>query len=157
MPISMTLTRITRLGPTTTATRSSRRTMTWSLTYFLAQQHLDQLICYYQDLAGMPRDMELGEEALGQRLSRHSTWATVPTPSPAPKAKKLAKEWYEFMNSTHVEVADVARTGQKAGRCSPKETAEIAAAKSRGGNDGNRQTASSSKCKRSQGGQFPAR
>jgi hypothetical protein len=90
------------------------RTMTWALTYFLAQQRLDQLLKYYQELAAMPRDMELGEEALAAVFAKAFDLGDGADALNGPKAKELAQKWYEFLlRDTHVEVAEVKTLAKK--------------------------------------------
>src|SRR5262249_44605417 len=40
------------------------RTMTWALSYYLAETHLDELMAYFQELDKLPRDMEFDDEIL---------------------------------------------------------------------------------------------
>jgi hypothetical protein len=89
------------------------RTMTWSLTYFLAQQKLDQLLSYYQELEKMPRDMELGEEALAALFAKAFDLGEGPAGMSSDKAHALALEWYRFMKDTHLEVAEVLTIAKK--------------------------------------------
>lgn len=106
------------------------RTMTWSLTYFLAQQRLDQLLRYYKELAGMPRDMEIGEEALAALFVKSFDLGEGPEGLNSVKAKQLAQKWYEYMTrDTHVEVAQVLALAKKREETRVKKLKEIAEAK----------------------------
>ncbi len=106
------------------------RTMTWSLTYFLAQQYLDQLLRYYQELAAMPRDMELGEDALAALFVKAFDLGEGSAGIGSAKAKDLARKWYEYMSrDTHLEVAQVLALAKKREEARVKKLQEIAAAK----------------------------
>lgn len=106
------------------------RTMTWSLTYFLAQQRLDQLLGYYRALASMPRDMELGEEALAAIFVKAFDLGDGPDALSGAKAKELARKWYEFMTrDTHLEVAEVKTLAKAREEARVKKLKEIAQAK----------------------------
>src|SRR5207302_5690237 len=66
------------------------RTMTWALTYFLAEGgHLDQLMAYYQELGNLPRDMEFDDEILMGCFARAFKLGDQANPSqPKPDALK---------------------------------------------------------------------
>src|SRR5206468_3880435 len=78
------------------------RTMSWSLTYFLAQKHLDHLMRYYQALAALPRDMEFGEDALLNLFVRSFELGSAN----GDEFRKLAREWFSHTADTHVEVQE---------------------------------------------------
>jgi hypothetical protein len=40
------------------------RTLAWSLVYYLANYHLDQLMAYFQQLSVMPRDLEMDDQTM---------------------------------------------------------------------------------------------
>ncbi len=67
------------------------RAATWSLMYFLATQHLDNLERYFQLLGRMPRDLELDDEALWECFARAFD-ANDPATRDA-KLSALANEW----------------------------------------------------------------
>jgi hypothetical protein len=81
------------------------RTMSWSLTYFLAQKHLDGLMRYYQELAGMPRDLELSSDALRGAFYRAFDLGD-PSQADNSRSQQLAREWYHFLDDAQLEVVD---------------------------------------------------
>jgi hypothetical protein len=81
------------------------RTMTWALTYYLAEQHLDKLVDYYQQLGNLPRDMEFDEEILTGCFARAFKLGDKDNPNqPRSEALKgLAKDWYDYMSQVQLE------------------------------------------------------
>jgi Protein of unknown function (DUF1570) len=80
------------------------RTMAWSLTYFLAQKHLDHLLRYYRELSTLPRDMDLGADALLDVFVRSFDLGSADSN----EFRKLAQEWFGFTLDTAngIEVAE---------------------------------------------------
>jgi hypothetical protein len=78
------------------------RTMTWALTYYLAEMHLDKLMDYYKQLDNLPRDMEFDDEILMGCFSRAFKLGEQGNPSqPKPDAfKHFAADWYKFLADT---------------------------------------------------------
>jgi hypothetical protein len=105
------------------ATWTKARTMTWALTYYLAEEHLEELLAYYQELASLPRDMEFDEEILMGCFARAFKISDSVNPNqPKPEAlKKLGTSWFRFMGDVQLEnlqaqkEADEARASKKAG------------------------------------------
>ena len=75
------------------------RTMTWSLTYFLAETNLEGLRRYYQELAKLPRDMAFDEPILMECFARAFGLTESGKPHEVNRAKleQLAFNWYSMM------------------------------------------------------------
>src|SRR5205807_2618138 len=82
------------------------RTMSWALTYFLAQQKRDGLLNYYHELAGMPRDLQFDDDILLLTFARAFGLEDVARPNQIDgiKFSALANKWYAFMKEAPVEV-----------------------------------------------------
>lgn len=85
------------------------RTLSWSLTYFLAQRRLDGLLRYFQELSNMPRDLDLDETALIGCFARafDLTDKSKPNELNPTQVRELSQKWYESMNDIHIEVPEV--------------------------------------------------
>jgi hypothetical protein len=98
------------------------RTMTWALTYYLVEEHLEKLLAYYQELASLPRDMEFDDEILLGCFARAFKIGDSLNPN-QPKQEalhRLGMEWYKFMGDAQLEnlqaqkEADEARSAKRA-------------------------------------------
>jgi hypothetical protein len=69
------------------------RTLSWSLAYFLANTDPAGLLRYYQELAGLPRELELDDAALQGCFAR--SFNLTDTSS----ANRLASQWYKYIGS----------------------------------------------------------
>jgi hypothetical protein len=85
-----------------TALRKAR-TVTWSLTYFLAQQKLDGLRRYFTELSKLPRDVELDDTILLNSFARAFGCVDGNSKVDDAKLKKLADEWYGYYSSVYFE------------------------------------------------------
>jgi hypothetical protein len=76
--------------------------MSWSLTYFLAQRHKQELMNYFQELSSLPRDLEFDQEVLLGCFARAMNIAdpTKPRGFNVEKMNALAKEWQTFIKNT---------------------------------------------------------
>jgi len=99
------------------------RTMTWALTYYLAETHFDELLAYYQELAALPRDMDFDGEILMGCFARAFKIADPANPN-QPKADalhRLGMDWYRHMAEVRLEnkeaqvEADDFRNSKKSG------------------------------------------
>jgi len=79
------------------------RTVSWSLTYFLAQRHLDGLRQYFTELSKMPRDIELDDTVLLGCFARALGCVDGNNKVDEAKLKALANEWYGYWASQHFE------------------------------------------------------
>ena len=79
------------------------RTVTWSLTYFLAQRHLEGLRHYFTELSKMPRDIELDDTVLLGCFARAFGCVDGNNKVDQGKLKALANEWYGYWASAHFE------------------------------------------------------
>jgi len=104
------------------------RTMTWALTFFLFETHLDELMAYYQELGSLPRDMEFDDEILMGCFARAFKIADSANPN-QPKQDalhRLGMDWYKYLADTQLEniqglkEADEARTKKAAGKRNTK-------------------------------------
>ena len=100
------------------------RTMTWALTYYLAEVRLDELMAYFKELGNLPRDMEFDEEILMGCFVRAFKLGDQNNPNqPRPDAlKRLAADWYSYLGNAQLE-NDQAMDEAKEARDSKKNKA----------------------------------
>jgi hypothetical protein len=92
------------------------RTMTWALMYYLGEVHLDELMAYFKQLGELPRDMEFDDEILMGCFVRAFKLADQNNPN-QPRAdalKRLAADWYSFMDNTQLENEQALREAEDA-------------------------------------------
>jgi hypothetical protein len=84
------------------------RTMTWSLTYYLARRQLPGLLRYLEELNKLPRDMEFDDEVLLGCFLRAFQLNRENDPGEIDKAKfnEFAKDWYQMIQYTPPEVQE---------------------------------------------------
>ena len=82
----------------------------WALTYYLAKSRLSDLKKFYDELAQMPRDLELSPEVLEQAFAR-ALDLLDPSGEKLDKAKveKFEADWAKYMNFANLTV----ETGEK--------------------------------------------
>ena len=87
------------------------RTMAWALTYFLARQKREGLLRYYEELAGMPRDMEFDEDVLLRVFARAFGLVDVNKPNEMDETKvaAFARSWYQFIDAQPQQPQEVFR------------------------------------------------
>src|SRR5262249_4243964 len=71
------------------------RTMSWSLTYFLAERKTEGLMRYFEELNNMPRDIEFDDGALLACFGRALDLMDLSSPNQVDSGKlgRLANEW----------------------------------------------------------------
>jgi hypothetical protein len=89
------------------------RTVTWALTYFLAQQKLDGLRHYFAELSKMPRDIELDDKVLLDCFARAFGCVDANNKVNDAELKKLANEWYGYWQNVHFESESTMREIRK--------------------------------------------
>jgi hypothetical protein len=85
-----------------TALRKAR-TAAWSLTYYLAQRHLDGLRRYFTELSKMPRDLELDDTILLNCFARSFGCVDGNNKVDDGKLTELARSWYAYWDNVHFE------------------------------------------------------
>lgn len=95
------------------AAKAKARAASWALTYFLAQKRLDGLQRYYQELAKMPRDLELDDEVLIGCFARAFGCVDANQKVDAEKLGGLAKQWFDYMQVVMLESEEVLQEIQK--------------------------------------------
>ncbi|MCS6851044.1 MAG: DUF1570 domain-containing protein [Gemmataceae bacterium] len=77
------------------------RTQAWALAYFLAQRHLGELLRYYQELATLPRDLEMDDETLLGCFARAFQLENPARPGTidGDKLGRLAAEWHQYISN----------------------------------------------------------
>jgi hypothetical protein len=107
--------RLANVGGTQQALMTKAHTMSWSLVYFLAQKRFDGLMRYFEELNKQPRDVELDEETLMACFARALDLVDASNPNqPNPnKLAALAKEWYQYIHYTPLEVKEALDDGAK--------------------------------------------
>jgi Protein of unknown function (DUF1570) len=87
------------------------RIMAWALTFYLAQNHCDGLIRYYQELANMPRDLKFDREALLGAFARAFNLGEPGNPSTLDRSKAdvFARKWYAHIKNAVIEVDTLRR------------------------------------------------
>jgi hypothetical protein len=111
------------------------RTMAWSLTYFLAQQKLDGLLRYYEELASAPRDMELDDDILLSMFARAFGLQDINNPGQldVAKATDFARKWYKFIDDMPQEVMDAYTKANEKPKQTPRQNAPANAGGGYGG------------------------
>jgi hypothetical protein len=91
------------------------RTMSWSLTFFLMNRKLDQLLRYFQELNALPRDLEFDADTLTLTFARAFDLVESSNAGQVNEQKldQLAKEWYDFIDLTPIESSEAMRDAVK--------------------------------------------
>jgi hypothetical protein len=84
------------------------RTMAWSLTFFLMNRKIDNLMRYFQELNALPRDLEFDPDTLTLTFARAFDLVDSSTGGQVNEAKlnQLAEEWYAFIDLTPIESSE---------------------------------------------------
>jgi len=92
--------RVTRLAATKQA-----RTLAWGAAYYFSKQKLDNLTRYYQELAKLPRDLELDEDVLLLTFAKAFDLLESPNSLKVDdrKFKALAQDWDSFLGKWPVD------------------------------------------------------
>jgi hypothetical protein len=96
------------------------RTTAWALTYYLAQKRLPGLMRYFQEVAALPRDLEVDGKTLLAAFARAFDVANATQDDIDPaKFEEFAKNWVAFMKGVvtpgvelHLELPDSVTGGQ---------------------------------------------
>jgi hypothetical protein len=91
------------------------RTLAWSLTYFLANKRLDNLLRYFQELSKLPRDLEFDDPVLLLTFARAFDLVDPRNPDRVDQSKldALASDWHNYVRKTPLEVAEAIRQVHK--------------------------------------------
>jgi len=94
---------------------SKARTMSWALTYFLAQKKLDGLLRYFDELSRLPRDLDLDEDTLRLAFARSFDLVSPAQPNQvdATKAARLAAEWQDYILRVPLEYESAIKEAKK--------------------------------------------
>lgn len=77
----------------------------WALTYYLAKNRIPELRKFYQELAQMPRDMELSPEVLEQAFGRaFGLFDATGEKLDKTKVEKFESDWTKYMNFANLTV-----------------------------------------------------
>lgn len=81
------------------------RTMSWSLTYYLAKQKWQGLLRYFAELSRLPRDLDFDDDVLLMAFARAFDLIDPAKPNEIDenKFRNLASEWYSFINLEPLE------------------------------------------------------
>ena len=84
------------------------RTLAWALAYFLAQRELPSLRRYYQELASLPRELELDETALLGCFARAFGLEDAKNPNGVDEDKmaNLAAQWFRFLGQVALPIPE---------------------------------------------------
>lgn len=80
------------------------RAMSWALTYYLANNHLDGLLRYHQEMAGMPRDMEFDDQTLLACFLRAFDLGDAAGKIDRVKFQNFAKAWHQWISVQSTEI-----------------------------------------------------
>lgn len=96
------------LGKNKDTERAQAEATAWSLGYFLMRKELAKVLAYCQELARMPRDLELDDEALLGCFARaFDAWDNTARAPLRGKLETLANRWYLEMNALNLESQDL--------------------------------------------------
>jgi len=86
-------------NPKSEDARLKARTLSWALTYFLANKKLDGLISYQEHLKKLPRDLEFDPETLQLTFAKAFDCLNAANPNVVDPAKldKLANQWHDYI------------------------------------------------------------
>jgi len=89
-------------------------TMSWALVYYLAREKRDGVLRYLEEIANLPRDLELDDEVLLGCFARAFDLVDVSKVDPMKpsqvdmgKLQQLANQWSRYLGNTNLEVTDV--------------------------------------------------
>jgi hypothetical protein len=87
------------------------RALAWSLTYYLAQNKLEGLERYFQELSSLPRDLEFDSQVLQNCFARAFGLVEVNDPNRLnlTKLQQLANDWFNKVIDANLEVRDLER------------------------------------------------
>jgi hypothetical protein len=91
----------------TESAKQKAQSTAWALTYYLAQRRLDGLLRFYQELAKMPRDLELSDEVLIGAFARAFDCVDANKKVDASKLAKLAEQWVLYVKGTKLEAEEI--------------------------------------------------
>jgi hypothetical protein len=90
------------------------RTMSWALTYFLAQRRLPELLAFFGELSRLPRDLEFDDQVLFRAFARAFDLLDPRTNQVDQlKLARLAQEWDEYIGRKPVEFEDTIKALHK--------------------------------------------
>ena len=89
----------------------------WGLTYYLAHNHLNQLLAFYDEVSKLPRDIEYDAEALKACFGRAFNLLTPDPNAPGQQTldrgrlQRLANDWFNKMATTQLDMIEVETEG----------------------------------------------
>jgi hypothetical protein len=91
------------------------RTMAWALTYYLAERYPNELRGYFDELANLPRELELDEATLLRTFARALKLMDKKNPNEVSETAlaAFAKSWFSTMRGVKLEGDDLVRTMHK--------------------------------------------
>src|SRR5262249_43504347 len=105
-------------NPKSEELRLKARTLSWALTYFLANHKLDGLLRYHEELKKLPRDLEIDGDTLLLAFARAFDCVEAGNPNVVDKTKlaKLADQWHYAISLTPTENEELLKELDKAQR-----------------------------------------
>jgi hypothetical protein len=85
------------------------RSSAWALTYFLAREHLDELLAFYGEVGRLPRDVEYNEDALKQCFGRAFGLLTPDRRLDLKKVDRLARTWFTTLETVTLDLPQAVR------------------------------------------------
>ena len=83
----------------------------WALTYYLIKNRLPELRKYYDELAQMPRDMELSPDVLEQAFGRaFDLYDTTGEKLDKNKVERFERDWAQYMGFIRLTVDNSEKT-----------------------------------------------
>jgi hypothetical protein len=83
------------------------RAYAWSLTYYLAKYHLDELLAYFRDMGNLPPDLELDGQTLLLTFARSFKLTNAAGAVDEDALLKFANDWYSQMRKEHAPGTDI--------------------------------------------------
>jgi hypothetical protein len=92
--------------------RDKARAEAWAVTHFMLRQRLPQTLKFWNEIAQLPRDMDLSPEVIESCLARAFELedANNPHRADADKLASFERSWRDFMNFQSLELTDAQMT-----------------------------------------------
>jgi hypothetical protein len=95
------------LEPKATKQLRLARSSAWALTDYLAREHTQKLLRYYQELSNLPRDVEYDADVLRNCFARAFNLLTPARTLDMARVEKLAVDWFGSMEARQLDMYEL--------------------------------------------------